>query len=118
MGYQKANGQWADTVPVDLADVADEAAGTDDGATLELGDRGTLRLLLTVSALSDLGDPTLDVTVETSHDGTTWSDVGTFTQATATGSERKRFAGIDRFVRVSWVVVDSVASFTVTGEAV
>lgn len=118
MGYEKANGEWADTEDVELAPSAARTA-TGNGSSVEVGDRGVARLLLDVTAASGTS-PTLDVTVETSHDGTTWRQVGTFAQKTAAGTERKSFSGLDRFVRATWTLGGTTPSFTfeISGEAV
>jgi hypothetical protein len=112
-------GQFADIDDVELAASAARTA-TGQGAAVALGDRGTLRLLLDVTAASGTG-PTLDVTVETSFDGATgWRSLGTFAQKTAVASERKSFPGCDRYVRATWTVGGTTPSFTfsVAGEAV
>jgi hypothetical protein len=109
-------GQFADIDDVELAASAARTA-TGQGAAVALGDRGTLRLLLDVTAASG----TLDVTVETSFDGATgWRSLGTFAQKTAVASERKSFSGCDRYVRATWTVGGTTPSFTfsVVGEAV
>jgi hypothetical protein len=82
-----------------------------------VADKGTARLLLAVTAASGT-TPTLDVVIQTSHDGTTWRTAHTFTQATATGTQRASFP-VDRFVRATWTVGGTTPSFTfaVTGEA-
>jgi hypothetical protein len=118
MPYTTANGRHADTLPVTLHESAARTA-TGSGSALELGDRGTLRLILTVSAASGT-TPTLDVTVETSFDGSTWRSAGTFAQRTSAASERKSFPGCDRFVRISYTIGGTTPSFTfsVSGEAV
>lgn len=66
------------------------------------------------------GSPTLDVTVETGPDGSTWATLGTFTQATAPGTERKLLCPVDRFVRAKWTVAgtDPAITFSLSGEAV
>jgi hypothetical protein len=63
--------------------------------------------------------PTLDVTIQTSADGTTWRTLGTFTQATVAGEERKSFAGCDRFVRAIYDLggTGAAATFSVRGDA-
>lgn len=93
---------------------------TGSGSAVEIADKGSVRLLLDVSAASGT-TPTLDVTVETSYDGSTgWTSLGTFTQKTAVSSQRKNFSGADRFVRASWVIAGTTPSFTfsIVGEAV
>lgn len=101
MGYQTQNGRHADTEELILHPSAERAASGNAGAK-ELGDRAVARLVLVVSANSGT-DETLDVTVETSADGSTWYTSGTFTQATGTGTQRKAFL-LDRFVRVAWTI--------------
>lgn len=118
MGYTMQNGRWADTEPVTPLP-AGTRAETVTGEWIELGDRQTLRLTLDVSAASEEGDETLDVAIETSPDKTTVVAVGSFTQADAVSSERKVFAGLDRFVRAKGSIAGSDPSFTfsVAGEA-
>lgn len=118
MGYNKQTGEWADIDDVTLAASAARTSSA-NGSAVELGDRGTLRLLLDVTAATGT-TPTLDAAVETSFDGVTWRSLGAFTQKTATGTERKSFAGADRFVRVTWTIGGTTPSFTfsVSGEAV
>lgn len=68
-----------------------------NGASFEIGGKRVLRLARVVSAAA--GEvPTLDVTVQGSQDATNWFTLGTFTQATAAGTERKTFPTA-RFVR-------------------
>ena len=87
-----------------------------------MGDRDTLRLLLTVSAASGT-TPTLDVIVETSDDPSFATNVRTmmtFTQKTAAGSQRLSAGGADRFVRGKATIGGTTPSFTfsLVGEAV
>lgn len=88
--------------------VADDALLTGEGATVTV----------TTSQAGSTATPKLDVTVETSHDGTTWRELGAFTQATSAGSERKSFPGCDRFVRASYEIESGSFTFGLTGEAV
>lgn len=121
MGYQMAStDRWADTDEVVLHESAARTA-SGNGPSAELGDRGVLRLLLDVTAATAAtGTPTLDVEVQTSYDGATWRALGTFAQQTAVSSERKSFAGCDRFVRVAYTIGGDTPNltFAVTGEAV
>lgn len=101
-----------------LASAARTATGA--GAAVELGDVATLRLLVDVTAASGTS-PTLDITIETSYDGSTsWRSLGTFAQKTAVATERKSFGGCDRYVRASYVIGGTTPSltFSVTGEGV
>lgn len=78
------------------------AAGAVNGPAIEVGDRSSAQLELDVTALT--ASDTLDAKIQTSKDGSgsglgAWRDVATFTQMTEAGSERKSFAGLDRFIR-------------------
>ena len=90
-----------------------------NGTSLPTEDIQTLRLTLSVTAASGT-TPSLTVTIQTSDDGSTWATVASFAAKTTTGSERKVFSGIDRFVRASWAITGTTPSltFAVTGEAV
>lgn len=112
-GYNKANGQFANTIACGLV-VPAAYPSTFTSPVIELGDRGTARLTLAVTA----GTGTLDVAVQTSGDGTTWRAVAAFTQATGVTSERKSFAGIDRFIRAVSTIGTGPFTFSVDGEAV
>lgn len=116
MGYQTKSGRWADTVGLTLAASAARTA-TASGATVEVADKGVVRLLLATTAVSGT-TPTLDVVIQTSHDGTTWRAAHTFTQVTAIGQQRASFT-VDRFVRATWTVDGATPSFTfsISGEA-
>lgn len=124
MGYSKADGQWANTIDVEPVASAARQANGNSGA-LELGDRTQLRLTLEVTAHDrTTGDETLDVTVETSEDGSGgWTTAGTFTQVAAQATphtERLVINGVDRFYRVAWTVGGTTpdSTFSVSGEAV
>jgi hypothetical protein len=97
---------------------------TANGTAVALGDLGTLRLFLDVTAASGT-TPTLDVTVETSYDGSTgWRAISAsgsaFTQATGVTSQRRSFVGCDRYVRAVATIGGTSPSFTfsLSGEAV
>lgn len=94
---------------------------TANGTAVALGDLGTLRLLLDVTAASGT-TPSMTVTVETSFDGSTnWAAIGTaFTAATGVTSQRKTYPGCDRYVRGVTTISGTTPSFTfsLTGEAV
>lgn len=133
MGYQKADGSFAKTRAVDIVAggvVPDGSTAvpltrttTLTGPWVELGDVGTLRLDLTVSAASGT-TPTLDVALQTSKDaGVTDAAhaVASFTQKTAAAqTERKVFSGLDRYARAVYTIGGTTPSFTftLTGEGV
>jgi len=118
MGYTMRNGRHADTDEVVLAP-AEVRTSTVTGDWVELGDRGVLRLDLSITVVSGT-TPTLDVTIETSSDQSVARQLGTFSQKTGVGSERKSFAGCDRFARAVLTIGGTSPSFTasVAGEAV
>ena len=117
MGFNTSTGRWADTRDLSLA-AAGARTATGTGSAVEVGDRGVARLFLNITAASGT-TPTLNVTIQTSHDGTTWRSAGTFTQATAVSSQRSAF-NIDRFVRATWTIAGTTPSFnfTISGDAV
>lgn len=115
MGYKKLNGKWADTDDAIIQEGITRTA-TANGAAVEVGERSSACLELVVTAGSGT-TPTLDVTIETSKDGTgtglgAWRSLGAFAQRTAAGSERKSFTGLDRFVRAVQTIGGTTPSFT------
>lgn len=120
MSYQKTDGTFVYTEAVSVASAARTATG--NSGAIEVGNRLALRgALLTVTAASGT-TPTLDLTVETSHDGSTgWAAVGTaYTQATGATTQRKSFSPLDRFIRFVWTIGGTTPSFTfsIAGELV
>lgn len=116
MGYDMKSGEYAATQDISLNPLEGQLTVDGYSQEFEVGDSGVVRLLLDVTAVS--GADTLDVDLETSHDGITWYVAGSFTQATAPASERKCFA-VDRFVRAHFNVTGSGVAIdcTLTGEA-
>lgn len=96
-GYSRGDGRYADVEPIVLLPQQTLAAGCTIGPVFEVGDREIFRGLLVVTAKSGTS-PTLDVTIQSSHDGENdWSTVGsafaqksdvglTMTAVTATGT--------------------------------
>jgi hypothetical protein len=109
-GYNTSDGQFVDSRDVVLHPSATRTATGNGTVVEETGKRRVASLTLTVAARSGT-TPTLDVTVQTSRDGSTWYTAGSFAQATAAGAERKTFA-LDRFVRARWVLGGTTPSFT------
>lgn len=125
MGYTKQNGQHADVEDVVVYPLTTlAAAGASNGSAIEIGDRTTACLELVCTALS--ASDTLDAKLQTSKDASgsglgAWRDVASFTQLTAAGSERKSFAGLDRFIRAVVTPTDAggggvSATFSISGE--
>ena len=87
----------------------------------EIGDKGTLRLSLVVSAISGTG-ALLHAQVETreAYGSGTWRVVDAFGPLTATGTTVRSMSGLDRFVRVVCTIAGSGPSvtFALTGTAV
>lgn len=118
--YTRQDGRAAAVYDAPLLPSAARTA-TVVGDTYEMGDLCCLRLTLDVTAVSGTNTPSLDVIVETSHDGVTnWQTLGTFGQKTAVSSERQVFPGAERFVRASVVIAGTNPSFTCSllGEAI
>ena len=87
----------------------------------EIGDKGTLRLALVISAISGTG-ALLHAQVETreAYGSGTWRVVDAFGPLTATGTTVRSMSGLDRFVRVVCTIAGSGPSvtFALTGTAV
>lgn len=90
-------------------------AASANGAAVNSHEYGTAVLVLDVTAVSGT-TPSLTVTVETSHDGTTWVSAGAFAAITAVGSERKAFSGLRDFVRGVAAISGTTPSFTFSVE--
>ncbi len=118
-GYvNQRNGQYENTDDITLADAESVSGASGDGDTVEVGAKGTLLLDLDVTALG--AGTTLTVTVETSADASTWRTLASFAGASGTGTERKSFAGCDRYARANWALAagTTTATYSVSGEAV
>jgi len=94
--------------------------GTGQGAAVDIGaTRSAARLQLELTAISG-ANASLVVTLETSADGATgWRAVDAWDALTAVDKVERNFAGLSRFVRVSWVLTGTgpSATFTVYGDA-
>jgi len=100
-----------------LHPLSQETAGT-NGTTIDNGAASSdgAVAVLQVTAISGTS-PTLDVTVQHSPDGTTWTDLIAFTQVSAAHqAERKTVTGsVDQHVRAIWTLggTNPAATFTV-----
>jgi hypothetical protein len=119
MGYSNSKNVWQDTDEIVLfPEQTITTATAVNGDAYECGGRSSGCFEVVCSALT--ASDSLDVKIQTSKDGTgsglgAWRDVASFVQLTGTGSERKSFAGLDRYIRA---VVDGTdagggISFTV-----
>lgn len=87
------------------------------GDSYELGDKGTMQLVLDVTTLASSG--VLRVQVETrASSSDTWRPIGSFSPITAVGSEYRTIAGCDRYVRIYFGLTGASATFSVTGTAI
>jgi len=109
--------EWIDADELVLAASAERSANG-QGSAIDLGDRGTPRLTLDVTAAGGTA-PSLAVAIETSADGSTWREIGAFTALSAVGSQRASFPGADRYVRAAWYLAGTTPAFTfsVSGNA-
>lgn len=103
MPYRMNSGRYSSVEDINLGALQGKTVSVDgDSAIIEVG-VGVIALKLTASAVG--ASATLDLTVETSHDGVNgWASAGTFTQVTSTvgtQSQYKAFA-VGRFVRVDY----------------
>lgn len=102
-----------------LASATRTTSGTSE--VYEVGDKGTLRLDLDVTAVSGTA-PRLHVQIETrkAYASGTWRVVDAFDVATAVSAQRRAMSGCDRHVRVVYTLEGTTPSFafSVSGEAV
>lgn len=99
---------------VDTEDVSLPSAvrtTTSQAAGVLTGAGHTVRAFLDVTAASGTA-PSMTLTLETSHDGTTWSAVASFAAKTAVSSERKVFVGLNKHIRWAWTISGTTPSFT------
>ena len=110
-------GRHADTYQRTLLASAAQTA-TGNSASQEFGDRRVARMTLDVTAEDTL--TSLDVLLETSPTGLagTWYTAGTYTQVTSAPANERIAVAIDRFVRISWTLVGTSVTFSVSGELV
>lgn len=124
MGYfirtAPTSGRFANTLSAILWPAGSVLTATANSQALELGDRGTLRCTLAVTAASGT-TPSMTVQMQTSPDGTTWTNLGAaYTAATGVTSQSQIFSAVDRFVRAVATITGTTPSFTfsLSGEAV
>lgn len=91
MSYLTDKGEFVDALSLN-GNALQGTSITADGysAVFEMGHRRNVTALLAVTSVS--ASDTLDVTMQSTDDGTNWYTVATFTQATGATSERKAFA--------------------------
>lgn len=109
-GYYRQDGTYQAKEAVAFFDAVTKTASA-DGDTFDVGSKSGSCLTLSVTAASGT-TPTLDITVSTSEDNSTWRTLGTFTQATGTTSERKSFGKPDRYMRAVATLGGTTPSFT------
>lgn len=92
-----------------VASAARTATGT--GTAFDTSDVDEITATLAITAASGT-TPTLDVTLETTADGTNYYTVGAFAQKTTTATEAKVFTGLGSLSRWKWTVGGTTPSFT------
>lgn len=68
-----------------------------------------------VDVTAEGGTSTLDITVQTSHDNSTYFDHTSLTQITATGQYRQAITNFGKYVRLEYTVGGTSFTFAVTG---
>ncbi len=107
--FPEASALYAEETPV--ASAARTASG-DTGILDGYAGADTIRATLVVTAASGTS-PTLNVVIEDTLDGATWSPVGTFAQRTAAGQETINVTiPFARRLRVRWTIAGTAPSFT------
>lgn len=88
------------------------------GSAVDLVSATTVEVSVLVSAASG-SSPTLDISLQTSEDGTVWQPLDSTARFATTGRRVIRSAGALRYVRAAWTIGGTAPSFTfsVTGSA-
>lgn len=69
-----------------------------------------------VDVTAKVGTPTLDITVQTSPDNTTWYTHTTLSQITSTGQVRQAITNFGNYIRINYVVGATTSiTFSITG---
>lgn len=92
------------------------ASGASD--VYEVGDKGTLRLDLDVTAVSGSGTVHVQIETRALYGSGDWRVVDAFPVQSAAGSVRRTMSGCDRFVRAVYTIGGTSVTFSLTGEAV
>lgn len=113
-----ARGEEAYKIDALLPSAARTTGG--QGDSFDLGEYNNAIIYLDITAAGGTS-PTLDVKLQTSHDGQTWFDLpnGAFSQKTGTGKDVLQVgSNFGRYVRVDFAIGGSSPSFTFTINAV
>lgn len=98
MSYIATSGQYVDALTLNMNAIQGTTITADGYSDVfEMAHRRGITGKLTVTSVS--ASDTLDVTLQTSDDGTNWWTLGTFTQATGATTERKSFPACGRKLR-------------------
>lgn len=92
-----------------VASAARTATGT--GSAFNVEDAESFEATLTITAASGT-TPTLDLTLETTVDGTHWYSVAAFAQKTGAGSDARAFGPLGDQARWKWTIGGTTPSFT------
>jgi len=120
-GYATDSGRFAGFLSIAFPSASvSGASGSSD--VMDLGDRGTARLDLYVTALG--AGTTFTPTITTcATPGGSFRSVAAFTgvtSASAYSAERKSFTGLDRYVQIAWTLSGgtTTATYRISGDAV
>jgi hypothetical protein len=113
VSYVRSDGTFVYTEGFSPAAIPSAArTTTGNGVAYETGDRTEVRgLVLDVTAASGT-TPTLDVSIQTSDDNSTWRTLASFSQKTTVSNQHLSVSGLDRYLRFSWVIAGTTPSFT------
>lgn len=116
-----AKGQWYNpNVTAERAFLASAARTTSgQSSAFDVEDAAALEGKVTVSAVAGTA-PTLDLSLETTVDGTNWYACGAFTQKSGAGSDARMFAPLGQQARWKWAIGGSAGqsvTFTVVSKA-
>lgn len=106
--FSATKNKWVRRESVVLKASGAQTVSTNGSAVENEG--GALSLTLAVTAASGTS-PTLDITIQGSDDASTWYTLGTFTQKTTTGTEKRAFPAAP-YVRYASTIGGTTPSFT------
>jgi hypothetical protein len=86
-------------------------AESGESGSVDVSGIDELSVYLDISAASGT-EPTIDVVIQDSPDGTNWYDHTTFSQKTAVGKDAKRISNFGKFMRAKYTIAGTNPSFT------
>lgn len=95
---------------------ASKTTSGNSGSGKYVGENTNAVVYLNITAVSGT-NPTLDVVIQDTVDGSNWDTVASFTQATATGREVKRITNFSRYMRINYTIDGTTPNFTFSVKA-